>query len=232
MPLTADLPAGGYFVLEARADAGQGRFTVTRESFYALGRGYTAWQRYDHNRIDLVAERSTYKPGDTARIMIQSPWEQATRAGDDRARGRPHASPVRADLHAAVDRHPDRRRRHPEHLRVGAARQGTHQAARRTPATKEDDPSDPGKPSFRLGYVQLGVEDDEQAADRRGRREQGRVPAGQHRDRHARREGPAGPRRRERSHAVGRRLRRAVADRVSARPTCSARSTCRRRCRS
>ena len=35
-------------------------------------------QRYDHNRIDLVAERQTYKPGDTARIMIQSPWEQAT----------------------------------------------------------------------------------------------------------------------------------------------------------
>ena len=25
--------------------------------------------------------------------------------------------------------------------------------------TKEDDPSDPGKPSFRLGYVQLAVED-------------------------------------------------------------------------
>ena len=51
---------------------------MTRESFYALGRGYTAWQRYDHNRIDLVADRSNYKPGDTARIMIQSPWEQAS----------------------------------------------------------------------------------------------------------------------------------------------------------
>src|SRR5438876_8574481 len=45
---------------------------------YALGRGYTAWARYDHNRIDLVPERANYKPGDTARIMIQSPWEQAT----------------------------------------------------------------------------------------------------------------------------------------------------------
>jgi hypothetical protein len=40
--------------------------------------GYTAWQRFDHNRIELVPERQTYKPGDTARIMIQSPWEQAT----------------------------------------------------------------------------------------------------------------------------------------------------------
>ena len=40
--------------------------------------GYTAWSRYDHNRIDLVPERKTYKPGDTARIMIKSPWEKAT----------------------------------------------------------------------------------------------------------------------------------------------------------
>ena len=47
-------------------------------SFYALGSGYTAWARYDHNRIDLVPERESYKPGETARLMIQSPWEHAT----------------------------------------------------------------------------------------------------------------------------------------------------------
>ena len=44
----------------------------------SLGTGYTAWARYDHNRIDLVPERETYKPGETARLMIQSPWEKAT----------------------------------------------------------------------------------------------------------------------------------------------------------
>ena len=53
--------------------------------------GYTAWERYDHNRIDLVPEKKTYRPGDTARIMIKSPWERATRAAHDRARGHPHA---------------------------------------------------------------------------------------------------------------------------------------------
>ena len=51
---------------------------MTPTSFYALGAGYTAWERFDHNRIELVPERKTYKPGETARIMIQSPWEQAT----------------------------------------------------------------------------------------------------------------------------------------------------------
>ena len=55
-----------------------GRFAVTRTSFYVLGSGYTAWQRFDHNRIELVPEKSRYRPGDTARIMIKSPWESAT----------------------------------------------------------------------------------------------------------------------------------------------------------
>ena len=78
MPLTAPLPNGGYFILEATAHDTNKRYAVTRTSFYALGDGYTAWARFDHNRIELVPERRTYKPGDTARIMIQSPWEQAT----------------------------------------------------------------------------------------------------------------------------------------------------------
>ena len=78
VPLTIPLPSGGSFVLTARAEDGEGRISTTVTRFYVLGNGYTAWSRYDHNRIDLVPERASYKPGDTARIMIQSPWEQAT----------------------------------------------------------------------------------------------------------------------------------------------------------
>jgi len=78
VPLHVPIPSGGYYLLEAVAREEGGRFAVTRTSFYALGEGYTAWARFDHNRIDLVPERQTYKPGDTARILIQSPWEQAT----------------------------------------------------------------------------------------------------------------------------------------------------------
>ena len=49
-------------------------------SFYVLGSGYTAWERYDHNRIDLVPEKKTYRPGERRGIMIKSPWEKAHRA--------------------------------------------------------------------------------------------------------------------------------------------------------
>ncbi|HEX9369000.1 MAG TPA: MG2 domain-containing protein, partial [Vicinamibacterales bacterium] len=188
VPLAADLPAGGYFILEARADAGQGRFTVTRESFYALGRGYTAWQRYDHNRIDLVAERSTYKPGDTARIMIQSPWEQATALVTTEREGvRTHRQFALTSTQQSIDvpitedaipniyvsvllikgrtkplAEPQPQASAGGDRREAAARArgevGNVQAAPPS-EVKEDDPSDPGKPAFRLGYLQLSVED-------------------------------------------------------------------------
>ena len=44
-----------------------------------------------------------------------------------------------------------------------------------------EDPSDPGKPAFRLGYVELQVEDGEPAADRRGDGESRGIPAGDRR---------------------------------------------------
>ena len=171
VPLDVALPGGGYFVLEATANDTGGRFTTTRTSFYALGDGYTAWARFDHNRIDLVPERRTYKPGESARIMIQSPWEQATalvtteREGIRSHRQFPLTStqqsisiPVteddipnvfvsvllikgRSQVSAPVSEEPT------------ATRPGYH-----GPNVTED-PSDPGKPAFRLGYVKLAVED-------------------------------------------------------------------------
>jgi uncharacterized protein YfaS (alpha-2-macroglobulin family) len=157
VPVTAELPAGGMFILEARADAGEGRYAVTRESFYALGRGYTAWERYDHNRIDLVAERRTYRPGDTARIMIQSPWEQATALVTTEREGiRTHRQFALTSTQQSIDvpiAEGDIPNVYVSVLLVKGRTKPLEEAA------KEDDPADPGKPAFRLGYVQLNVED-------------------------------------------------------------------------
>ncbi len=73
------VPEGGYYVLTATARRhGRPPHAHRDSSFYGLGKGYTAWQRYDHNRITLEPEKKTWKPGETARVMIQSPWETAT----------------------------------------------------------------------------------------------------------------------------------------------------------
>ncbi len=165
VPLNVPLPSGGYFEVEATAREASGRFAVTRTSFYALGAGYTAWERFDHNRIALVADKPRYKPGDTARIMIQSPWEQATALVTTEREGiRSHrqfaltstqqsiAIPVTEDdiPNVFVSVLLIRGRTAVPVEAADAPRGGPNHV---------EDPSDPGKPSFRLGYVQLHVED-------------------------------------------------------------------------
>jgi hypothetical protein len=166
-PLTISFASGGYFVLEARGTAPDGRFAVTRTSFYVLGSGYTAWQRFDHNRIELVPERKTYRPGETARIMIQSPWERATALVTTEREGiRSYRSflltstqesisiPIKEDdipnVFVSVVLIKGRSNAAPSAAAVEAFAAG---------ARAKEDPSDPGKPAFRIGYVELKVED-------------------------------------------------------------------------
>ncbi len=172
VPLDIPLPAGGYFILEATARDTNKRFTTTRTAFYALGDGYTAWARFDHNRIELVPERQTYKPGDTARIMIQSPWEQATALVTTEREGiqshRQFALTSTQQSIAIPIREEDIPNVFVSVLLIKGRSQAAATADAGDPTTSPnrgrgpnvtEDPSDPGKPAFRLGYVELKVED-------------------------------------------------------------------------
>ena len=161
VPLDIPLPNGGYFTLEAVGNAADGRKAVTRTAFYVLGDGYTAWARYDHNRIDLVPERKSYKPGESARIMIQSPWEQATALVTTEREGirtyRQFALTSTQQSISVPVTESDIPNVYVSVLLVKGRSKGAPDAT--TAVSTSDDASDPGKPSFRLGYVELRVED-------------------------------------------------------------------------
>jgi uncharacterized protein YfaS (alpha-2-macroglobulin family) len=166
VPLEISFATGGYFVLEAQGTAADGRFAVTRTSFYVLGTGYTAWERFDHNRIELVPERKTYKPGDTARIMIQSPWERATALVTTEREGIRTYRPFMLTSTQESISIPIKEEDIPNVFVSVLLIKGRSSvppppagAANGPNAKAEDDPSDPGKPAFRLGYVELKVED-------------------------------------------------------------------------
>ncbi|MGH9329510.1 MAG: alpha-2-macroglobulin family protein, partial [Vicinamibacterales bacterium] len=177
VPLSIPLSSGGYFVLKATAGDAEGRKTTTSQGFYALGEGYTAWQRFDHNRIELVADRARYKPGDTARIMIQSPWEQATALVTTEREGiRSHRQFALTSTQQSITVPVTERdipnvfvsvllvkgRSVPETEVQAKAQTGIQVGRRYSESGIQEtvqDPSDPGKPSFRLGYVELMVED-------------------------------------------------------------------------
>ncbi|MBN2553047.1 MAG: hypothetical protein JXB06_09770 [Spirochaetales bacterium] len=77
MLATAELATSrvGAYIIELRGSDREGRETVTRIDFYSTGSGNVLWQRYDENRINLVADRSSYAPGQSARLLIKSPLE-------------------------------------------------------------------------------------------------------------------------------------------------------------
>jgi alpha-2-macroglobulin len=70
---------GGTYRVRASARDVRGNVVRTETYFYAAGEGYVAWQRTDDDRIELVPDKRTaYAPGETARLMVQSPFETAT----------------------------------------------------------------------------------------------------------------------------------------------------------
>jgi alpha-2-macroglobulin len=159
VPFDLQLPSGGNFILTATGRGSGGATAVTRTSFYALGDGYTAWARHDHNRIELVPERRTWKPGEAARIMIQSPWESATALLTTEREGiRSHRQFTLTSTQQSVTI-PIAEADIPNVYVSVLLIKGRTKAADGSTSSAEPDTSDPGKPSFRLGYVELQVED-------------------------------------------------------------------------
>ena len=152
VPFHAPLDAGGQYLVIVTATDAEGRSTTTRTSFYAIGSGYTAWERYDHNRIDLVPEKKTYRPGETARVMVKSPWEHATALLTTEREGVRTWKTFPLTSTQSTVSIPITEKDIPNiYVSILLVKGRTKEGI--------DDESDPGKPAFRLGYVELDVED-------------------------------------------------------------------------
>ncbi len=68
---------GGYYIFTVSGMDEEGRDTETAFSFYVFGKGDAWWAREDSDIIELVSEKYDYKPGDTAKIMVKSPYDEA-----------------------------------------------------------------------------------------------------------------------------------------------------------
>ena len=67
----------GLYIIRATGTDSRKNNIVTESTFYVSGEDYVAWARYDDDKIDLVPDKKEYKPGDTAKILVKSPYEQA-----------------------------------------------------------------------------------------------------------------------------------------------------------
>lgn len=71
------IPVAGSFRLLAEAKDETGAEVASGFDFEAAGDNTVAWPRFAHERIELVVDRPRYEPGDVAKIMVQTPFDEA-----------------------------------------------------------------------------------------------------------------------------------------------------------
>lgn len=78
VPVRFELAEGGEYALVAELTDSRGNKVAASTDFYVFGAGYTPWRMDQENRIELIPERASVKPGETARVLVKSPWEKVT----------------------------------------------------------------------------------------------------------------------------------------------------------
>ncbi|MFN8562123.1 MAG: Ig-like domain-containing protein [Anaerolineae bacterium] len=73
-------PNGGIFQITATTTDEQGNEIVASNTIWVSSSEYVSWRQQNSNRIDLIADAQDYQVGDTAEILITSPFQGATEA--------------------------------------------------------------------------------------------------------------------------------------------------------
>ncbi len=148
------LDSVGYYILKASSKDGKGHIQTSGFGFYCIGEGFTAWERYDHNRIDIVPEKKELKPGEVARILVKSPWQEARGILTVERSGIIEYFPVFLKGSNQVLEIPIKKEYIPTiYVSVLLVKGRTSE--------KLEEGVDVGKPSFRLGYSKIDVLPDE-----------------------------------------------------------------------
>ncbi|MGI5864187.1 MAG: MG2 domain-containing protein [Myxococcales bacterium] len=149
--LTPEQP--GLHFVEATVTDAAGRKQVTRSSFYVVGGGWVSWQRNDTDRIDLVADKRLYDVGETAKILVKSPYPEAEALLTVEREGVFAVRKVKLTGAAATLEVPI------DESFIPNAFVGVVIARGRVPSDKGiETGADPGRPAVRVGYTELRVE--------------------------------------------------------------------------
>ena len=71
------VPEAGQWRVRAWSQDADGNDVVSGFAFRAGGDEVAAWPRFDHERIDVRADKPSYSPGDVARLIVESPFDEA-----------------------------------------------------------------------------------------------------------------------------------------------------------
>ncbi|CAG0987384.1 hypothetical protein GPROT1_02727, partial [Gammaproteobacteria bacterium] len=81
-------PTGGEYRVVASGTDDKGNAIRASSYVWVSSREYVSWRQDNHDRISLVADKKSYNPGETAKILIPSPYQGLVRALVTVERGR------------------------------------------------------------------------------------------------------------------------------------------------
>jgi len=145
--------APGFHIVQAEVTDAQKRKQTTRTSLYVVGEGWVSWQRNDSDRIDLVTDKAVYDVGETAKVLVKSPFPSAEAVLTVEREGVSSARHVTLKGAATTLEVPVGEAGIPDvYVGVVLVRGRVPQAD--GPEAGED----PGRPQVRVGYAKLKVE--------------------------------------------------------------------------
>ncbi|MCX7671776.1 MAG: alpha-2-macroglobulin, partial [Anaerolineae bacterium] len=72
--------AAGEYKVEATGRDRAGRFMRSATYVWISGPGYAPWRQENNDRIQLIPDKKEYKPGETARLLVASPYQTPVKA--------------------------------------------------------------------------------------------------------------------------------------------------------
>ncbi|WP_168210773.1 Ig-like domain-containing alpha-2-macroglobulin family protein [Persicimonas caeni] len=159
------IDGSGSYVVEVKSTDGLGNELVSTAPFYAYGGDGYWWGRSDDERIDLIADKKEYEVGDTAKIMVQSPFEEAHALVTVERGGVLERFTTAIDGTSSVVEVPITPKMQPNaYVSVSLVRGRVALSADERQRAK-DEGADLGRPAFKIGYVELTVDHSERQLD-------------------------------------------------------------------
>lgn len=149
---TLALAQGGYYLIHATARDARGNSLASAVSLYGIGPGGASWGDSDQLRVHLALDKKEYKVGDTARVLVKSPFPNADALVTVEGAGVHHVQTLQL-------RGPTPTVRVPVTADLGPnAFVSVHLLRGRTRAPPGGDQPDVGAPAYRMGYAELDID--------------------------------------------------------------------------
>lgn len=77
VPFSMQVPDPGEYEVRITSFDDRGNWIEAGATVFGTGPGYVAWEQPADKTLNLLADHATYAVGDTAHVLVQSPWPKA-----------------------------------------------------------------------------------------------------------------------------------------------------------